>query len=250
MKLLGLSLVASFVALAACQNERTPEQINPTAIPAKPLAPDEPIAEKPLSDETVFDRTVSEKTVAEGTASDTAIPGRSAGSMEADDPAIAAQPAPTAKPATKNSRTYGSAKLKGMRTDGTATFSGDDAGLTKVLIDVKNAPKGTYEVHVFEGSDCQSIANMETPFKGGPGTAGEGKIGTPGPKTTLALWKNLGDLTIDETGKGKIEVALDNEAGDKIDQRMVVIYPDNDDAKKGKQQTVIACGPVTVENAG
>lgn len=146
----------------------------------------------------------------------------------------------------KKSRTLGRASLKSHRskTSGSATFSGDDAALTKVMIDVKNAPKGTYQVHVLDGKDCAAIEGMETPYAGGPGVAGEGKIGTPGPKTTMALWQSLGTLTVDETGIGKIAVDVKDAKGAELDQRVVVIYPEKSDAKNASKQAVIACGPV------
>jgi hypothetical protein len=135
------------------------------------------------------------------------------------------------------------------KTTGTATFSGDDAALTKVMIDVKDAPKGTYQVHVLDGSDCKSIGNMETPYAGGPGVAGEGKKGSPGPEATMALWQSLGTMTVDETGTGKIAVDVKNAEGAKLTQRVVVIYPEKS-ADKGKKQAIVACGPVKMEAAG
>lgn len=152
----------------------------------------------------------------------------------------------TATPKTAKSRTLGTASLKSHRSKaiGSATFSGDDAALTKVMIDVKNAPKGTYQVHVLDGKDCAAIEGMETPYAGGPGVAGEGKVGTPGPKTTMALWQSLGSMTVDETGTGKIAVDVKDAKGAKLDQRLVVIYPEKSADKNAPKQAVIACGPV------
>lgn len=217
MKILGLSLAASFLLLAGCHTERTHEEANPQAAPSKPLHVDEPIATKPLSDETVFDRTVSEKTVADRAAHGEDTKGHLPGELAiSGDPATAAQP----KATPAKLKTYGTAELKGEKTDGKATFSGTEAGLTKVSVDLKSAPEGTYEVHVIDGAHCGSLANLEN---------------------KKSKWKNLGEVTLDKEGNGQLEVAT--EAGDsKLLNRRTVVISEDDDA--------IACGTVSVENAG
>jgi Cu/Zn superoxide dismutase len=145
-------------------------------------------------------------------------------------------------------RTLATADLKGeakSKATGTATFSGTDTALTKVMIDVKDAPAGTYAVHVFDGKDCSAVKSLETPFKGAPGTAGEGKVGTLGPNTTMEAWQSLGTLVVDNSGTGKAEVPLTNARNAKLDQRIVVIYPEKA-AATGEKQEIIACGPVSV----
>jgi hypothetical protein len=154
------------------------------------------------------------------------------------------------QPSTGVGRPAYRATLKGSKATGTARFERgeEESGLTKVMIDVRDAPKGTYQVHVFDGTDCEAISTMETPYAGGPGVAGEGKKGSPGPATTLAIWKSLGTMTVDETGKGKIAVDMKGAEGERLDKRMVVIYSES---KEGaKQQAVIACGPVSAGESG
>lgn len=149
----------------------------------------------------------------------------------------------TAEADAAKARRFPTAQLSGPSSvSGLVTFRDTD-GTTKVVIDMRGAKPGNYVVQTLNRGDCAAIAKMETPFAGGPGTAGEGSSNRPGPQETLALWRNVGVLAVDANGTGHAEMTAETIDLDRIDKNAVVIYPQPaPDAKPAKGSNVTACG--------
>lgn len=131
-------------------------------------------------------------------------------------------------------------------TSGTARFLGAPAGLA-VHLDVQGATPGEHGVHIHEKGDC---SDPKATSAGGHFNPNAGAH-HGGPATDPRHGGDLGNLTVDASGKGTLDVvvpdlSLDG-AGNGVVGRSIVVHEKADDLKSdpaGNSGARAACGTI------
>lgn len=135
-----------------------------------------------------------------------------------------------------------------MKVDGDAELE-EVAGGVKIKIEVENAPTGQKGIHIHEKDDCSDIPNKSMgehfaptmPKHGLPGSA-EHHLG------------DLGNITIDKDGNGKLEITVAGanlKAGDPLSflGKSIVLHESSDKGTgaSGDSGKPIACAPIRAD---
>lgn len=136
----------------------------------------------------------------------------------------------------------------GMKVDGDVEFK-EIAGGVHITVEVEGAPPGEKGIHIHQTDNCSDIPNKSMGEHFAPTIP---KHGLPGsPEHHLG---DLGNITIDKDGNGKLEITVMNanlKPGDALSfvGRSVVLHESNDKGTgpSGDAGKPIACAPIRAD---
>jgi superoxide dismutase, Cu-Zn family len=135
-----------------------------------------------------------------------------------------------------------------MKIEGDAELE-EIAGGVRIEIEVKNALAGQKGIHIHQTDDCSDIANKSMGEHFAPTTPTHGL-----PNATLHHLGDLGNITIDKDGNGKLEITVMGANLAPSDPltfigKSIVIHESSDKGtgKSGDAGKPIACAPIRVD---
>lgn len=165
--------------------------------------------------------------------------------------ACAAQTASTTPSASAGASSGGGATASiegrsGSALTGNARFQQESSGL-KVHVELQGATPGEHGLHVHEKGDCTDSKAASAGGHFNPGAAEH----HGGPDTAVRHGGDLGNITVDASGKGTLDVtvhglSLDG-ASDAVTGRAIVVHEKIDDLKSdpaGNSGARIGCGVI------
>jgi superoxide dismutase, Cu-Zn family len=133
----------------------------------------------------------------------------------------------------------------GSKVTGTARVTPSASGAV-VLVTIQDATPGEHGVHVHEKGDCSDPAAASA----GPHFNPNHGAHHGGPSTPVRHGGDLGNITVDSTGEGRLEVTVQDLSVDNVVGRSVVVHEKQDDLKSdpaGNSGARIACGVLRAE---
>lgn len=135
---------------------------------------------------------------------------------------------------------------------GAARFTPAPGNKLAVHLQVEGAPPGQHGVHIHEKGDC---SDPKAASAGGHFNPGAGAH-HGGPATDVRHSGDLGNMVVDDTGKGTLDVVVSglsvSGAKDGVIGRSIVVHEKTDDLKSdpaGNSGTRIACGVIRPASA-
>ena len=140
----------------------------------------------------------------------------------------------------------------GSTASGTATFIGAQGGL-KARVELSGAAPGPHGVHIHEKGDCSDPKAASAGGHYNPGTGPH----HGGPHTAARHGGDLGNLEVDASGKGTLEVVVEGlsvaSLQDGVVGRAIVVHEKADDLATdpaGNSGARIACGRIQAPPIG